>query len=1422
MGMFDWIKKPNKTDETSQRGKTPSDIVASPKIGTFKGSDVLASWRLEELELQKASIKHEPPKPVESQKYGGWPDEASRKAVAFLETDTKNRKGIRIPWHYGDAFGDDFKVVGLRAGGCGVVFFVESTRFGKGRLYAAKTLRKFLESDYLSKATYEQKQIADAFLEEALPWLEMGQHANIVAVHLLQNIIHPETKRNVPFIFSEFMEHGSLSDLISRKGRLDLRETIALGIQVCDGLLLAYEHGGLSAHKDLKPDNIMVYKDGIYKVTDFSSGVAGTPGYMSPEQVAVCMRIKNEHVDHRADQFAIGLILHDAFKGNSEKEQRKRMDYVNSNREKFVNEGFKGLLNSIPTPLKDIVAHCLKPKPENRYNNILSLKDALLRAYGNSYQSSQVEMDDSAEWWFNRGMAFFLIGRFTKAEQPWIEVTKKTQDQGLRAHCLTNLGNVYRATGRYQEALSHIQEAHQILLQLPVTTVFHSLAGNVISMGILYKDLGKYQEAEAIYSYTLSLYKHLPGTERAQASILINHGTLYSTIDRYQEAEKCYEEALKLYRQLAGTEIEQAKCLMGFGIAYEATSRYQEAEKPLEEALKLYKQVPGTEIDQATCLMNMGNVYIGTNEFQEAEKWYEEALNLHRQIPGNELNQAKCLINIGNVYLKSGRNQEAESRFLEALDIYQRFPGNIKEAAYCCFNIGNLHGATGRYQEAEKYYEGALNLYRQLPGTEIEQAKCLMFLGISVYIKTDNYQEAEKCLLNATNLYRQYPGTEKDQANCLMSLGSVYSIANEFDKASEALNSAINICCQYPQGTEVIKNACINIQRASDFKKAESFYKTDQEEKALEVIDRILNYSDEIEDKIDKLSLSIDESAKSTHELYKNIFILRSKCFSALLDNPDKQNRNKINSDVLSMSAVENAELVLRLFPKNTTIMTLASQIFFLTKDIKKAIDLVNKALTLDPDNEVARFCIKKYSLTTDYVMLTEQALFQLNNISQKGHTNQDETEKILKLLLDSIGLCEEQAKAWAGLAWLFAMLNEHEQSVKALQKAQSYDHSEPLVQQLLSEFKKKGFGNKSEMTATISWTTAGGNSQRTGFTPSAIMPPLKILWCCKEINYPTGGIVTDGTTVVCLTLTREMNPEIFGVSFQSGNILWRYAMNGIAMGTPVIAEDYVYIGSADGAVCLELLTGKKIWIQQMKDKSDGLPVASSGCLLSSGKVIISCVDKRIIYNARTGEILMQDLSGTDTYENVGACATDEYVYLPKYKGIEKVSLETGKVEASARTDSKVISGPVIGEGVLLYGTNNSTLEAMDADSLNTLWSLCMDDPENHYYVSSRAAINNGCAFFGGADGNVYAIEIKTGKCLWKYQTGHHIGSSPIITGNILYVQTEAMGLCAFDIERGNLLWRHEAVGKTCSPAVTGKAIVTGADYLYAFATDRD
>jgi serine/threonine-protein kinase len=192
---------------------------------------------------------------------------------------------------------------------------------GMGRVYEARHTRlanKRLAVKMLHEDMARQPEILTRFEREAESASTIA-HPNVVEV---LDVNHLEDGR--PYIICEFLDGEEFGALLDRVGKLPTETAIRITRQICRALVAAHERG--IVHRDMKPENVFLVGDpraprvkvidfGISKQNDGSSKltrtgmVMGTPAYMAPEQA------RGEHVDFRADIYAVGGILYRALTG---------------------------------------------------------------------------------------------------------------------------------------------------------------------------------------------------------------------------------------------------------------------------------------------------------------------------------------------------------------------------------------------------------------------------------------------------------------------------------------------------------------------------------------------------------------------------------------------------------------------------------------------------------------------------------------------------------------------------------------------------------------------------------------------------------------------------------------------------------------------------------------------------------------------------------------------------------------------------------------------------------------------------------------------------------------------------------------------------------------------------------------------------
>jgi len=253
----------------------------------------------------------------------------------------------------------------IGAGGMGEVYRARDSRLGRD--VALKALPASFAADAERLRRFEQEARAVAALS----------HPNILAVHDIGQ------HEGAPFLVSELLEGESLRELLAR-GVPSHRRALDYAVQIAHGLAAA--HSRNIAHRDLKPDNIFVTRDGRVKILDFGlaksvekplrdAGMAtmtaaapatdigvvmGTAGYMSPEQV------RGAAVDCRTDIFSFGAVLYEMLSG----QRAFKRDTTPETMAAILNDDPPELLESgrhIPPAVDRIVRHCLEKAPEQRF-----------------------------------------------------------------------------------------------------------------------------------------------------------------------------------------------------------------------------------------------------------------------------------------------------------------------------------------------------------------------------------------------------------------------------------------------------------------------------------------------------------------------------------------------------------------------------------------------------------------------------------------------------------------------------------------------------------------------------------------------------------------------------------------------------------------------------------------------------------------------------------------------------------------------------------------------------------------------------------------------------------------------------------------------------------------------------------------------
>ena len=270
---------------------------------------------------------------------------------------------------------------------------------GMGVVYKAKqiSMDRVVALKVLNERYSNNAEFVDRFIREARAAGKLN-HPNVIHVHDI-------SRANGRHYFSmEFIDGPSVRELLKQEKRIEVNKAVDIAMQAAKALEFA--HGNRIVHRDIKPDNLMLTREGIVKIADLGiaktfeesgpsgskehRGVLGTPHYMAPEQAL------GKAIDHRVDIYSLGATMYHMITGHTPFSGATAQEILKAHVQTSL-PPIQDLNKDAPDPVCFIIERMMAKLPEKRYQNMSLLIEDIERIQtGNIKGIERIESTDSS------------------------------------------------------------------------------------------------------------------------------------------------------------------------------------------------------------------------------------------------------------------------------------------------------------------------------------------------------------------------------------------------------------------------------------------------------------------------------------------------------------------------------------------------------------------------------------------------------------------------------------------------------------------------------------------------------------------------------------------------------------------------------------------------------------------------------------------------------------------------------------------------------------------------------------------------------------------------------------------------------------------------------------------------------------------
>jgi len=303
--------------------------------------------------------------------------------------------------------------------------------------------------------------------------------------------------------------------------------------------------------------------------------------------------------------------------------------------------------------------------------------------------------------------------------------------------------------------------------------------------------------------------------------------------------------------------------------------------------------------------------------------------------------------------------------------------------------------------------------------------------------------------------------------------------------------------------------------------------------------------------------------------------------------------------------------------------------------------------------------------------------------------------------------------------------------------------------------------------------------------------------------------------------------------------VKWRFQTAGAVRSSPTVADDVVFVGSTDGRLyALDATLGAELWHFEGDSPVVSTAAVAGGLVFYGDRAgVLRALDRTdgtLRWDFPTGPDtpLPWGNEGWDYYTSSPTVLEDIVLFGSKDGSLYAVEAETGSELWRYPTDGQIWSSPAVADGTVFVGSADGSLHDVDLASGEPRWRY---DTEGRSHVSaefgfdrrtiqSSPSVADGRVFFGSRDGNLYAVEAETGSLAWRFD--HEVSwcvTSPAVDNGVVYAGSSDGNFAqALDARSGEELWRASTEFRVfASPALSGETVLVADHAGVLFALDR-